>query len=321
MAALNKSLETGEVVMFFNMGSSSICQKQRGEDATDEGGTSVEDDDVATQPSLGSGDFYFYDKHSLCPLGFSKKSSLGKTGESNTASMPTIMPSMNYPSRIEQKGRGLPHSFITPRTKQQRGFAHNHSLTLTGLINTQYKKTSIGQGTVNATFDPIFDPIQWSSQSRLEPSPNIFAMSTQEMLNHASPSIFAASAEGMSSRASSNIFATGAQEMMTRTSPNFFATSAQVVLTQVSSSAQASPSKSTNLGSTTGLCNHPSIATSEVSSTNRRQLLQCKMTRQEDNELAIFLGIFAMSLPPPNIGEDSAGEPDPFAPEFHRNDL
>jgi hypothetical protein len=45
------------------------------------------------------------------------------------------------------------------------------------------------------------------------------------------------------------------------------------------------------------------------------------MTRQEDNELAIFLGIFAMSLPPPNIGEDSAGEPDPFAPEFHRNDL
>jgi hypothetical protein len=314
---LNESLETGEVVDFLNMGSSSICQKRRGEDATDEGGNSVEDDDVATQPSLGSGDFYFYDKHSLCPLCFSKKSSIGKTGVSNTASC-LLLPSMNYPSRIEQKGRGLPHSFITSRTKQQHGFAHNHSLT--GLISTQYKKTSIGQGTANATFDSIFDPIPWSSQSRLGPSPNIFAMSAQEMLNHASPSTFAASAEGMLSCASSNIFATGAQEMMTRTSPNFFATSAQVVLTQVSSSAQASPPTSTNLGSTTGLCNYPSIASSEVSSTNRRQLLQRKMTRQEDNELATFVGIFAMSLPPPNIGEDSAGEPDPFAPEFRRCD-
>jgi hypothetical protein len=312
MAALNKSLETGEVVDFLNMDSSSICRKRRAADATNKEGNSVEDDDVATQPSLGSGDFYFYDEDSLFPLRLCKKSSIGKI-MSNTASMPTLMPSINYPSRLDQKGGGLSHSFITSRTKEQRGFAHNRSLP--GLISTQCKKTSIGQGTANATFDPNFDPTPWSSQNRVGPSPNIFAVSAQEMLTRDNTNTFAASAEGISCHASSNIFATGAEEMM-----NIFATSAQVVLTQVSSSAQASPPTLTSLCSNTGLCNYPSIATSEVSGTNRRQLLQRKMTRQENKELASFLGIFAMSLPPPNIGEDSVGGADPFALEFRRND-
>ena len=299
IAALNESLETGELVDFLNMGSSSMCGKRRGADATNEGGNSFEDDDIATQPSLGSGDFYFDDKDSLFPLRLSKKNSMRKT-MSNTASMPTLMPSINCPSRIEH--------FSTSRTKQQRGFAPKRSLT--GLISIQYKKTSIGQGTANATFDPIFDPIPRFPQNRLGPSPNFFAMGAQESLTRSSPNTFAASAEGMSSSASPKIFATCAQETTTRTSPNIFDTSAQVVPTQVSSNQATSP-MSTSLGST-GSCNYPSIATSEVSDTSRRQLLQRKLTRQENEELANFLGNFAMSLPPPNIDYDSVGGADPF---------